>query len=312
MAEKDLNAKTTEVPTKGTTETLFPEFFEEKTQVTDEKTAPSVPVTEVKTEKTEPKTEPQSEYLDVTSLAGKKVKVKIDGQELDVTPEDLLRGYQTAQSLTRKGQSLAAEREKLRLERVVLDQIKSELTTHKTEPSSAAPKTEEEDTFYETFIKPYVEPLTQKINALETSRGIPAEVNKVLGPVIYQNNLKEMDLRMKGEGLDDFMSYVPKIEAHLSALSDPEEVNRLDTPAGFEKLYKDMKLKAALTTKMEKPIGEGRVEPKIETPTPPKTEVEGSTGPSGVNNDNANYDAAFERAKESGDWTEVFRMKGIL
>lgn len=56
---------------------------------------------------------PSYEYVDVDQFGDKYVKVKIDGQELDVPVKEALSGYQRQADYTRKTQELAAQRESL-------------------------------------------------------------------------------------------------------------------------------------------------------------------------------------------------------
>jgi hypothetical protein len=56
---------------------------------------------------------PSYEYVDVDQFGDKYVKVKVDGQELDVPVKEALSGYQRQADYTRKTQELAAQRESL-------------------------------------------------------------------------------------------------------------------------------------------------------------------------------------------------------
>jgi len=56
---------------------------------------------------------PSYEYVNVDEIGDRYVKVKIDGQELDVPVKEALSGYQRQSDYTRKTQELAAQRESL-------------------------------------------------------------------------------------------------------------------------------------------------------------------------------------------------------
>jgi hypothetical protein len=56
---------------------------------------------------------PSYEYVDPNAFDGKYVKVKVDGEELDVPFNEALQGYQRQADYTRKTQELASQREQL-------------------------------------------------------------------------------------------------------------------------------------------------------------------------------------------------------
>lgn len=56
---------------------------------------------------------PSYDYVDVDSFADKYVKIKIDGEELDVPFKEAVSGYQRQADYTRKTQELASQRENL-------------------------------------------------------------------------------------------------------------------------------------------------------------------------------------------------------
>lgn len=56
---------------------------------------------------------PSYDYVDVDEIGDRYVKVKVDGQELDVPVKEALSGYQRQADYTRKTQELAAQRESL-------------------------------------------------------------------------------------------------------------------------------------------------------------------------------------------------------
>jgi hypothetical protein len=56
---------------------------------------------------------PSYDYIDTDSFADKYVKLKVDGEELDVPFKEALSGYQRQSDYTRKTQELASQRESL-------------------------------------------------------------------------------------------------------------------------------------------------------------------------------------------------------
>jgi len=78
-----------------------------------EMTAPEMGQAEVTEVGQATETAPSYEYINTDELGDKYVKVKVDGQELDVPVKEALSGYQRQADYTRKTQELAAQRESL-------------------------------------------------------------------------------------------------------------------------------------------------------------------------------------------------------
>lgn len=55
------------------------------------------------------------EYLDIDSVAGRRVRVKVDGEEIDVPIEEALNGYSRTADYTRKTQEIARQRQELQV-----------------------------------------------------------------------------------------------------------------------------------------------------------------------------------------------------
>jgi len=244
-----------ETPNIGTTDKLFPEYAAEVTP------PPAVEEPEPpKAEEPEPEvfeTPVQNTRLSLDEHGDHIVTVMIDGVEKEVSFKDVLWGYQTDQYLTQKGQKLA-------LERQTFEEMR------RTVAPAKAPEPEEVDPLTE-ILQPYIKPFQAKIAALENAL---QEVSVVTAPAKYQQNLTNLDNRLKEEGFDDFMAYVPKIEDFIKA-------NQPHNP-------------------------DPRPAPKV-TPIEPV----GGT-PTGADTFQGQYKAAFDKARETGDWTEVFRLKGVI
>ena len=78
-----------------------------------EMTAPEMGQAEVTEVGQVTETAPSYDYVNVDEIADRYVKVKIDGEELDVPVKEAISGYQRQADYTRKTQELAAQRESL-------------------------------------------------------------------------------------------------------------------------------------------------------------------------------------------------------
>lgn len=66
---------------------------------------------------------PSYDYVDLDSYGDKYVKLKVDGQELDVPLKEAVSGYQRQADYTRKTQELAAQRENLQRAATIADAL---------------------------------------------------------------------------------------------------------------------------------------------------------------------------------------------
>lgn len=71
-------------------------------------------------------TAPSYDYVDIDEIADRYVKVKIDGEELDVPVKEALSGYQRQADYTRKTQELAAQRESLQFAQTIAQALESD------------------------------------------------------------------------------------------------------------------------------------------------------------------------------------------
>ena len=238
--------------------------------------------TESKKEEVSPTPKPiEPEYLDIQGFGDKKVKVKVDGVETEIPFKDVVKGYQTEQYLTRKGQMLAEEKKKLQ---------------------EVAPPTHSDDE--------YIDPLmVEKVRSLEKQIESANEVNKAIlsdiMPIRYEPNLSVIDTEMKAEGLTDFKEKVPEIEKIILAMP-ADKVATYDTIDGFKFLYKNLKLQEFT----KKPQVSTTANPDVR-PKPKVVPIESSSSPSGgVASTSAERDNAMALAKKSGDWTNFFVKYG--
>ena len=65
------------------------------------------------------------EYVDTSAFDGKYVKVKVDGEELDVPFNEAIQGYQRQADYTRKTQELSQQREQLQFAQTLQQALES-------------------------------------------------------------------------------------------------------------------------------------------------------------------------------------------
>lgn len=280
-------------PELGTTAKLFPHLMEEVAPPPKEEPKPPEPEPEAAAPPQEEKPAEAPKVLTVDELGDQLVKVKIDGVEKEVPFRDVLRGYQTDQHLTAKGQKIAKEKQDL-------ESMKRQ--TGGAQPPAQPTQVQEVDPLLEV-LQPYIKPFQEKISQLEKTLEDVAIVTK---PALYQANLHKVDTYLKGQGFDDFMAYVPKIESHILSLPEEEQA-QYDNQFAYIDLYKTQKLREKVATPPQTPR---HVDQR---PAPPVTKIESVSGtPTGTDDFQARYKTAFERAKETNDWTEVLKLKGAL
>lgn len=69
---------------------------------------------------------PSYDYVNIDEIADRYVKVKVDGEELDVPVKEALSGYQRQADYTRKTQELAAQRESLQFAQTIAQALESD------------------------------------------------------------------------------------------------------------------------------------------------------------------------------------------
>ncbi len=276
----------------GTTSKLFdaPVVEAEGTPAPIPTVAPEPAKVETPKEKAAPVPDPQTpESLDLQAFGDRMVKVKIDGQEMEVPFREVVKGYQTDQYLSRKGQRIEGERQRLKETRIA----PAPYVSQETQPAPP------DDPLYEV-VKPYLEPLQRQLAQAEVTIGT---LSNLAAPVQYQQNLKGLDGELKKQGFTDFNDYVPKIEAELSGMS--EEGQKLyDTRQGFETLYLRMKMQEK--TKTINP--DARPQPKLL----PINQVESGSPPSNIDDSSSQDKKLFEQATASGDirdWAKLFAFR---
>ena len=268
------------------TEKLFADLLppdEVKTPPAENKEAEVKDEQETKKEVVETPAPKEPEYLDVQGFGDKKVKIKVDGVETEIPFKDVVKGYQTEQYLTRKGQMLAEEKKKL----------------HETPPPPLHTK--------EDYLDPLMADEIERLNKeLETVKEHNKATISELAPIRYERNLSAIDAEMKTEGLIDFREKIPEIEKIILAMP-PEQSTAYDTAEGFKSVYKNLKLQE-LIKKLQ--ASTTVINPDVR-PKPKLVPIESSSSPSGgAVNSNAERKKAFAHATEIGDWTDFMAKYG--
>lgn len=235
------------------------------------------------------------EYLSLEALGDKKVKAKVGGEEREITLREALKGYQTDQYLTHKGQRLAEEYRALQALKANQEPLKG------VAPQAAAP----DDDFYREYIAPHMEKQNRLIESLA---GELSNLKSVTGPLEYQNNIAKVDADMKSQGYDDFAKYVPEIQQRILNMPVEQQV-AYDTDWGFKSVYKDIKLaeyKDVIGRKTDTKLPDQRHKPKL-------VSVEAGGGsPSGADDSLSTINAAKQKAQQSGrtsDWARVIELQ---
>jgi len=294
-------------PQEGTTRRLFPERFAKQDESTE------APPEEAKEEEKaeEPKSEPEQEtetrdekgrfkeaeaepeYLSLEDFGEKMVKVKIGGEEKEIPLRDAIRGYQTDQHLTQKGQKVAEEYRKLQ-------EMRAESPKKESAPSSEDDN-EALDYFGEDEESPIVKALKQEIEGLKEQF---TSVSSVIEPMKLENSLKGIDEKLREQGYEDFLEHRGEIQRRILDMPMEQQVE-YDTEQGVISIYKDIKLE-----ELNKELKSGKSEVPDKRPTPKKVSVEGGDGSaSGADDNVSRRKKLISQAKESGGgldaWAQV-------
>jgi hypothetical protein len=237
---------------KSTSEKLFPEFVTDDGGIINrpvkayEDKAKALPVSET------PLTSPQDQkpptaaptaptYLKVEELAGKMVKLKVDGIEQDVPAESLIKTTQLERSLNARLMELASERKRLEDER-------ADMQRKMTAPIPEPPKKQDP----QNKKSAEVEALEARLAQME---GFLAQQQETLRPAIQEAGIKRVDKMVKERiGADDFPSYFDRVkQSALEEMSKPENINNpqarqfLDSDAFYFNKYQELKLRDVLS-----------------------------------------------------------------
>lgn len=316
-------------PAESTSTRLFPDLLppapaaEPEDQPTaDPSPEPAAPAPEKPAEDTpaapEPAVEPD-QVADLDELLTKlkidpakvKIRTKVLGEESEISLAELKKGYQTDQALTTRGQKIGEERKKLEeLRQQLLYQARFGPDATGRGAPAPAPGFPDPETDGAVSNDPEVKRLRQEVQNLQSM--IPA-----LQPVIHQSARQKVADELKEVGFDDFLAYIPKIDARVAQVESENLWRYYNTPEGAKSLYFQIKAEELKerTLAPQPPVPAPRT--PIERPKPPIIKINGGSGPgAGVVDDwQAKYQEAWNRWKQSGkkeDLDVVLQMKNAI
>jgi hypothetical protein len=310
---------------KTTTEKLFPEFttddggiinrpvrpFEDKS-----KPLPAVltPTPDLQGQKPPTTTPTAPAYLTAAELAGKMVKLKVDGIEQDVPAESLIKTNQLERHLNAQLMKLAQERGDFERERSTLRQGPLDPKPAKTEPPVKR--------------SAEVENLEAQIAQMQAQM---QGLQQTLIPQIQEAGIQRVEKMVKERiGTDDFRAHFDQIRdraltegSRPEVAANPQARAYFDSDAFYFETYKELKLKEltsrppsnpnspALVTQQGAPVivnNSGRPVsiPNIESSggVPSRSDVNGNWASRAQN--------AFEHARQTGrtdDWVAYYQIK---
>lgn len=237
---------------KGTTEHLFPDFVKDDMIVNrpvaqfqdNSKPLPATvtPIPEPQGQKPPTTTPTAPTYLKPEELAGKMVKLKVDGIEQDVPAESLIKTNQLERHLNASMMKLAEERRILEEERKQLMSRSSEPPKPKEPPVKKASE---------------VEALEAQIAQMQAQM---QGLQQTLVPQIQEAGIKRVEKMVKDRiGTDDFRAHFEQIRdsaiaemAKPEVAANPQARNYFDSDTYYFDQYKEIKLRE-LTSKPSTP-----------------------------------------------------------
>ena len=311
---------------KGTTERLFPDFMTSDGGIVNRPVEKDVPASlnatdtpvvapQTQTPPTQSPTVPT--YLKPEELAGKMVKLKVDGIEQDVPASDLVKLTQLERHSNAQLMKIAQERAQLERER---QELLSRPPMHTPEP----PKKQEPPVKKSAE----VEALEARLVQMEQSM---AQERALLLPQIQEAGIKRVEqLAKERTGFDDYRTYHDKVkEAAIveaqkaQAAGDINAARFFDSDTYYYQKYQELKLRD-LSTKTANPPAP--IVPSVQQGAPVLANnagqpvsipsFESSSGvpstPSDTQNWQGTYNRLLQTAKQSGsdsDWLAVMRHK---
>lgn len=305
---------------QSTSERLFPDFKPEP--ILEGADAPDTadeaatdpgkevpPAVETPAPAQEPEAPAPSDVLDISAFQGKKVRVKVDGEEMEVPAELLLKNYQLDAHLTRKGQQLGEQRRALEeMRKDLLEKARADTTALET-------AVEEGDS------PPEIKKLQVE---LDLTRKQLAEISAATSDIVFQKSVSRLDEHVRSTlGFDDFKAYVPKIQEFIRGqLSNPvnptpQEIAYFDTPTFYLQKFQEMKLKE-LSKPAPAPAAPPPAAPAATPPAPRLTKIVNVETASGAVPETISeateqkIQTAFSRAKKTGstqDWADYYALR---
>lgn len=273
---------------KGTTETLFPEFVHDgvimaRPLPTDVTPNPAVPPSTPSGQSPSKAPDPASQtpppasttpkvYLSPEEMAGKLVKIKVDGVETEVPAESLLKSQQLEKHLNTQIETNA---------RILKDlqRREAELTRAPTPPIPLAvvdPSKPPDPLKPPVKVSPELKAIQDQVQELTRTL---VDLQATVLPQRYENGITELAARARTElGADDFTAYVPQIRAFVDAevakpevSANKEHLKILDSKEFWYGKYKEMKLKDMLAGKTPPAAAPSTTPPAARTVPPPGT-----------------------------------------
>lgn len=192
-----------------------------------------------------------------------KARIKVDGKEEVITFDEFRKRVQLKTHIDQAGQELGRQR------REVLE-LKKELEKERNKispvPASADPNIQRAP----SDVDPYIAQLERRL----------AEIESRTAPVVYDVNRQQLSKQLSAQGFNDFLDYLPRIEAEISKIQDPNEQLYYDTPEGATQLF--LKLKNQDLMEQLKQKTESPKPAPTERPKPPIQKIDGGVQPTTV------------------------------
>lgn len=295
---------------QGLTARLFPETVQPEAVVEAQPEAKAEEKAEEKKEAPSP-VEPTAEEFDLEDILAKqgipldkvKSKIKVDGKEEVVSFSELKKRVQLKEHLDQAGQELGRQRQELKQLRKGVEQERPQISQVPAQADlgqNDAPSQSD----------PYTQQLERRLQQMEAQTA-------ALSPVIYDVNRQEVAKELKAEGYDDFLDYLPKMEAYLATVKDPARLDYYDQKDGAKELFRQLKLKD-LTEQMREKQNAPATKPTLERPRPPIQKIDGGSQPStlGTVDDWTAKDTELRnkwvKTKDLRDYSALMRHRGAM
>ena len=201
-------------------------------------------------------TEPiKTESLNISDFSGKTVKTKVNGEEKEVSLEELLKGYQISETLTQRGQELGTDRKALADERTQLEELRAKVEGM---VQNGVPQVQSQPIPIPGVDMDMLDEATKAalLAQQNTHSDEMAKINDTLQqlsvglqPVQIEQAYKKIDKALRQENKEvyiDFMEKIPEIETAIMAMSVEDQAAH-GGPLGYKNIYKDIKLREMTT-----------------------------------------------------------------
>jgi hypothetical protein len=235
-----------------------------------------------------------------------KVRLKVDGVEQVMSYEEAKMRVQLKEHLNLAGQKLGEDRRAIAEERKKLQEQQRTVPNLGVPPAPTPGEPTPED-----LANPLVRALYDEVITLKGQM-------QGLNPVVFDVNRQRVANELKAHGFNDFLEYIPKMEAHIATLKDPRYVEYYDTEVGSKALYHELKSRDLMEqmAKANRPPAPPPVPPVAPPVNAPIITIDGGQNPSQtivVDNYDAQYQDVLERWKQSRDprlFRQLLKMRG--